>query len=167
MSRNEITIAYICQGMRLRLLVYAVAQLLQHSKKECFKKTVRHIPPCPVAHCRGVLPRSSHRSTFATTRSPLPQLTTTTYLLYLIWHAVFLTLILTVVTPYVCLCHHREGRSLSSTGSIPFWGGGPSYTFSRVGQMSPFLFLYLTVMHCGEGLRMTSSRFTRVNSLGS
>ena len=55
-----------------------------------------------------------------------------------------------------CLCLHREGRSLPSGGSIPWWGGGPSYNFSSVGQLSPFLFLYLTVMNCGTGRRMTS-----------
>ena len=39
------------------------------------------------------------------------------------------------------LCLHREGRPLSSAGSIPCWGGGPSYSFSRVGKMSQLFFL--------------------------
>jgi hypothetical protein len=60
------------------------------------------------------------------------------------------------VIPWSSLCFHREGRPLTSAGSIPGSGGGPSYRFSRVGPMSPFLFLYLTVIHCGSGLRMTS-----------
>ncbi len=49
-----------------------------------------------MGHCRGVLSRSSRRPTCVTTRPPLPQLTTTTYL-YLLWHPEFLALILTVV----------------------------------------------------------------------
>ena len=104
------------------------------------------------AHRRGVLTRSSRRPTCETTRPPLPHLTTTTYLLYLLWHPVCLTLFLTVVILQVCLCLHPEGRPLTSAGSIPDWGDGPSYRFSCVGQLSLLLFLYL--MHRGTGLRI-------------
>ena len=90
---------------------------------------------------RGEARHISRRPRCATTRPPLPQLTTTTYLLYLLWRPVFLALILTVVIPQVCLCLHREGRPLPSAGSIPCWGGGPSYSFSRVGQLSLLLSL--------------------------
>ena len=45
-------------------------------------------------------------------------------------HTVFLVLFLTVVIPQPCLCLHREGRPLSSGGSIPCSGGVPSYSLS-------------------------------------
>jgi hypothetical protein len=41
------------------------------------------------------------------------------------------------VIPQACLCLHRDGWPLTSAGSSPCWGGGPSYNFSRVGQLSP------------------------------
>jgi hypothetical protein len=44
--------------------------------------------------------------------------------LFLLWHTVFFVLILTGVIPEVYPCLHREGRSLTSTGSIPDWGDG-------------------------------------------
>ena len=42
---------------------------------------------------------------------------------------------------------YREGQPLPSAGSVPSSGDGPYYNFSRVGQMSTLLLLYLTVMH--------------------
>jgi hypothetical protein len=107
-----------------------------------------------LTHCRGDLSKRSRRSTCATTRPSIPQLTTPTYL-YLLDHPVFLVLFLTVVLPQ-SLWVHREGRSLSSAGSVPSSGGGPCSSFSRVGQLSLMPFLYLTVMHCGAGRRMAS-----------
>jgi hypothetical protein len=47
-------------------------------------------------------------------------------------------------------------RPLSSAGSVPWSGGGPCSSSSRVGQLSLMPFLYLTVMHRGAGQRMTS-----------
>jgi hypothetical protein len=79
-----------------------------------------------------------------TTRPPIPQMTTPTYL-YLLYHPVFLVLLLTVVLPQSLLVH-REGRSLPSTGSVPSSGDGPSSRFSHVGKLSLIPFLYLTVI---------------------
>ena len=69
---------------------------------------------------------SEQPPTCVTTRPPLPQPTTTTYL-YLLYHPVFLDLILTVVIPQSCLCLHCP---------LPFL----SYI------------LYLTVVYHGAGL---------------
>ncbi len=45
----------------------------------------------------------------------------TSYLPLPAWHAVFLFLILTVMIPQAYLCFHRDGRPLSSAGSVrPF-----------------------------------------------
>ena len=102
-------------------------------------------------------PRDQPTDYKTTCQTYIPRHTTCHTYLYLLWNTVFFVLILTVVIPEAFLYLHREGRTLSSVGSIPYWGGGPFYIFSLVGQMSPLLFLYLTVMHCGAGLRMTSS----------
>ena len=71
------------------------------------------------------------------------------------WHR-FATACKEAAGRHACMCLHEEDRHLTSAGSIPCSGGGRSYSFSRVGQLSPFLFLYMTVMHCGAGRRMTS-----------
>ena len=87
-----------------------------------------------------------------------------------VWHTLFFVLHLTVVIPETYLYLHREGRPLSSGGSIPHWGDGPSYIFSRVAKLSPFLLLYLTVMNCGPRLRMnpraSNFKYSTSNILG-
>ncbi len=85
-----------------------------------------------MTHCRDVLSRIRHRSTCETTRLERPSLsnlTTPTYL-YLLYHPVFLSLILIVVIPQVCLSLHWEGRSLSSATYHPKLSALPCFSLS-------------------------------------
>jgi hypothetical protein len=53
----------------------------QKIPSRCLGYRAWKLPLCGgMAHCRGDLPRSSRRPTCATTRPPIPQLTTPTYL---------------------------------------------------------------------------------------
>ena len=107
------------------------------------------------------MPGPPPRETTADMQDDMTALHTTPYhmsytYLCLLSQTVFLVLLLTVVIRQTVLYLHREGRTLTSAGSIPSWGGGPSYSFSLVGQLSPLRLLYLTVIHCGAGRRMSS-----------